>query len=254
MARATKKSAASEHVETAIRTAPKTGQQTAIPEAAKQTKTGKTRPSLYAEKTVAEPVMRVETQPIASVKPTKKPATRSSAASENAQGPTPSRGKKEIAAASGVLSAVRKPAPKTDSVEPVKSVKSTMTAKSIAAPKQTKAGKSKSAAATPAKTPRETKEPAGSLRGGPFHVWKDSTRRGMAYVEGKENAERLLTVLGRPLEEATKKRGDKTEVPGLYAGVMAVYSDKRGRPFAWQIPFEIACWDRITALVASATV
>jgi len=30
---------------------------------------------------------------------------------------------------------------------------------------------------------------------------------------------------------------------------MAVYLDRRGKPFAWQIPFPLDAWDRVTALV-----
>ena len=28
-------------------------------------------------------------------------------------------------------------------------------------------------------------------------------------------------------------------------GAMAVYSDKRGKPFAWQIPFDIGYWEKV---------
>lgn len=35
-------------------------------------------------------------------------------------------------------------------------------------------------------------------------------------------------------------------------GAMAVYSDKRGRPFAWQIPFDIKCWEKVAAVLGPA--
>lgn len=68
------------------------------------------------------------------------------------------------------------------------------------------------------------------------------------YVEGRENAERLLTVMGRRQADAPPKprRGEKGEAE-LLDGTMAVYSDRKGRPFAWQIPFEIGWWDQVTA-------
>lgn len=80
-------------------------------------------------------------------------------------------------------------------------------------------------------------------------VWKDG-RRGIAYVEGREIAEQVIAMAGRraapvlPRRAATSGRSD-----AALMGAMAVYSDRRGRPFAWQIPFDIGHWDRVTALV-----
>jgi hypothetical protein len=100
----------------------------------------------------------------------------------------------------------------------------------------------------PASVPTESNEP-----GSAFRMWKDGTRRGIVYVEGKENVERLLTVVGRRQADAVppKKRGDKRDAE-LLDGTMAVYSDRRGRPFAWQIPFEIAWWEQVSAAMMGA--
>lgn len=82
-------------------------------------------------------------------------------------------------------------------------------------------------------------------------VWRDGTRRGIVYVEGRETAERVLEMTGRGgLEKsAPRRRLPKTTVPVPLEGAMAVYTDRRGRPFAWQIPFDISHWERVTALV-----
>lgn len=79
-------------------------------------------------------------------------------------------------------------------------------------------------------------------------VWKDGTRRGIAYVEGRAAAEQVMTAAGRTIKtpssaSSAAARDKDTE------GAMAVYSDRRGRPFAWQIPFDIGHWDRIVALL-----
>jgi len=91
-------------------------------------------------------------------------------------------------------------------------------------------------------------------------VWKEGTRRAIAYVEGRENAEQVLVITGRagaagaaePAPAvAPKKRarpGAEPEV-GLSRAAMAVYTDRRGKPFAWQIPFEIGHFERVAALI-----
>ncbi len=85
-------------------------------------------------------------------------------------------------------------------------------------------------------------------------VWKDGKRRGIAYVEGREAAERIMTIAGRRrLVEAAESGTTPTRrrIPSVPAeeialdGAMAVYCDKRGRPFAWQIPFDIGCWEKV---------
>ena len=83
-------------------------------------------------------------------------------------------------------------------------------------------------------------------------VWKDGTRRGIAYVEGREVAEQVLLAAGRgssPAAGKTKRRAAEAPADERLDGAMAVYLDRRGRPFAWQIPFDIGHWERITALI-----
>ena len=105
-------------------------------------------------------------------------------------------------------------------------------------------------------------------------MWKDGTRRGIVYVEGREAAEKVLAVAKRPVvnrhaKEAAlpKSIGKDTKGPkrvtraasarqpapaeSFLEGTMAVYVDRRGRPFAWQIPFDIADWDQVTAAVGA---
>ncbi|GAB4463419.1 MAG: hypothetical protein OHK0029_31990 [Armatimonadaceae bacterium] len=66
-------------------------------------------------------------------------------------------------------------------------------------------------------------------------MWKDGTRRGIVYVEGRESAQRVL--------EAAGKRSEK-----LPQEAMAEYRDRKGRPFAWQIAFDIGKWDQVAAV------
>ena len=77
-------------------------------------------------------------------------------------------------------------------------------------------------------------------------MWKLGTRRAMAYVEGEETARRVWEAAGRRGEAdgAPKRLG------GLEAklqGAMAVYIDGKGKPFAWQIPFDVRRWDDVLA-------
>lgn len=85
-------------------------------------------------------------------------------------------------------------------------------------------------------------------------VWKYGTRRGIAYVENRATAEQVMQLSGRHIEAATAKpsrRGAAAAVPAETAlnGAMAVYLDRKGRPFAWQIPFDIGYWEQVTAVV-----
>nr|WP_309687557.1 hypothetical protein [Armatimonas sp.] len=75
-------------------------------------------------------------------------------------------------------------------------------------------------------------------------LWKIGTRRAMAYVEGRENLERLLEAAGKVREPL--KRGSGLE--GELQGAVAVYSDAKGRPFAWLIAFDAVRWDEVSAL------
>ena len=67
-------------------------------------------------------------------------------------------------------------------------------------------------------------------------IWKLNGRRGIVYIEGKKVAEQVMVLCG---EKETQ----------LSEQAMAVYIDPRGRPFAWQIPFDLARWDTVSAAV-----
>lgn len=78
-------------------------------------------------------------------------------------------------------------------------------------------------------------------------LWKIGTRRAMAYVEGRENRDLVLMAAGKPPEPV--KRGASLEAE--LAGAVAVYTDRKGRPFAWLIAFDAGRWDEVNALVGS---
>jgi hypothetical protein len=93
-------------------------------------------------------------------------------------------------------------------------------------------------------------------------VWRDGTRRGIAYVEDREAAQQVMEIAGRrapgpgpgagPRDGKTKGRPvARPAADAPLDGAMAVYLDRRGRPFAWQIPFDIGHWDRVAALVGT---
>ena len=94
-------------------------------------------------------------------------------------------------------------------------------------------------------------------------MWKDGTRRGIVYVESREAAEKVMAVAklksaGRAAatksaseSPGTRRRAAQAPAEVFLEGAMAVYLDRRGRPFAWQIPFDITDWDRVTALVGA---
>ncbi len=73
-------------------------------------------------------------------------------------------------------------------------------------------------------------------------IWKTGTRRGIVYVEGKERAERVIAAARRAEQTFASLPTEK-----ILPGSMAVYSDKKGRPFAWQITFDIKCWSDVIA-------
>ena len=78
-------------------------------------------------------------------------------------------------------------------------------------------------------------------------LWKIGTRRAMAYVEGRENLERLLVAAGVTREPLKRGAGLEAELKGA----VAVYTDPKGRPFAWLIAFDAGRWDEVSALVTS---
>jgi hypothetical protein len=76
-------------------------------------------------------------------------------------------------------------------------------------------------------------------------IWKDGMKRGMAYVEGWEKAAQVLTMMGRCAELTRKTQLSEATL----SGAMAVYTDPKGKAFAWQIPFPVAEWERVEALL-----
>ena len=79
-------------------------------------------------------------------------------------------------------------------------------------------------------------------------MWKLGTRRAMAYVEGEETARKVCEAAGRGLGEIPRRRLKGAEAH--LRGAMAVYIDGKGRPFAWQIPFDARCWDAVEVLLS----
>lgn len=75
-------------------------------------------------------------------------------------------------------------------------------------------------------------------------VWKVTSRRGVAFVVGREAAERVLAAVGRAVVVGGKKVRD-ADRPLL--GAMAVYLDRKGKPFAWLVPFDWADCERVSA-------
>lgn len=77
-------------------------------------------------------------------------------------------------------------------------------------------------------------------------IWKDGARRGIVYVEGREAAERVMQAAGVADDFGPGRKIASGETEAHLRGAMAVYSDKRGRPFAWQIPFDLGRWEQVT--------
>ncbi len=109
-------------------------------------------------------------------------------------------------------------------------------------------------------------------------MWKDGARRGIVYVEEREAAEKVMALQsgwaaaaapaplpGRASQQQRRRTASlasntvgKTVSPVSHAeaelkgcAAMAVYLDRKGKPFAWQIPFAIEHWDRVTRLVGA---
>lgn len=123
-------------------------------------------------------------------------------------------------------------------------------------------------------------------------MWKDGTRRGIVYVEERAAAEQVMALhcggsgdnaahVAEPADvlaagrRAPRRRDTGAAVvavpaakaarpakPGALAPAeaelsgpaMAVYLDRKGKPFAWQIPFALDDWDRVSVLVGVAAV
>ena len=60
-------------------------------------------------------------------------------------------------------------------------------------------------------------------------LWKMSGRSGVAYVQDAALAGELL----------------QTDFKNLARAAMAVYYDKKGRAFAWQVRFDAARWEEV---------
>jgi len=85
-------------------------------------------------------------------------------------------------------------------------------------------------------------------------LWKVGVRRGMVYSEGKDLTERILSVSGGAAVvdgAADVVRARRAAMERFLPGTMAVYCDKKGRPFAWQIAFDIRHWDSVSEMVGS---
>ena len=101
-------------------------------------------------------------------------------------------------------------------------------------------------------------------------VWKDGARRGIAYVEDREAAEKVMALAAArgkgkattatplppppvPQQQQQRRRQAKPASPQeallVSSGAMAVYCDRKGRPFAYQIPFDLACWEQVAKVV-----
>ena len=90
--------------------------------------------------------------------------------------------------------------------------------------------------------------------------WKDGARQGIAYVENAEIAERVMALRANGMgnsaaaaQAAAPRKsgvaGTNAKKPHLPPGAMAVYADKKGKPFAWQIAFALRDWETVTALL-----
>lgn len=85
------------------------------------------------------------------------------------------------------------------------------------------------------KTPRARAMPEPSqIAAAGGALWKMSGKNGVAYVRDAALAGELLAVETRKLTQAA----------------MAVYYDKRGKPFAWQVRFDAERWDEILRRLA----
>jgi hypothetical protein len=80
-------------------------------------------------------------------------------------------------------------------------------------------------------------------------LWKVGTRRGMVYAEGRDLAERILSLSGQANTTEIVGKSRKPPVETILPGTMAVYTDRKGKPFAWQIAFDLQHWDSVCAMV-----
>ena len=99
----------------------------------------------------------------------------------------------------------------------------------VKAPIKTAAKLPKAAAKppTPPRVPAET--PGASFTGAGGRAWRMSGKHAVAYVRDASLAGELLA----------------TETRHLARSAMAVYYDRKGKPFAWQLRFDTARWEEV---------
>ncbi len=83
-------------------------------------------------------------------------------------------------------------------------------------------------------------------------VWRIGTRRAMVYVEGKESAQRVLEAAGSATATAAPRRRQLVGPEAHLVGAMAVYLDRKGKPFAWQILFDATRLPEVQAVLQDA--
>ncbi len=89
----------------------------------------------------------------------------------------------------------------------------------------------KAAATKPASAPKAVAEtPATYFTGAAGRAWRMSGKHAVAYVHTAALAGELLA----------------TEPRQVAGSAMAVYYDRKGRPFAWQFRFDAARWAEVT--------
>ncbi len=123
-------------------------------------------------------------------------------------------------------------------VQPAAAVKPASTKLSATKAPATKApaAKALAAKATITKTPAEkavkavAETPASYFTGAAGRAWRMSGKHAVAYVHTAALASELLA----------------TEPRQVAGSAMAVYYDRKGRPFAWQFRFDAARWAEVT--------
>ena len=121
---------------------------------------------------------------------------------------------------------------KTPLPAPVKPVSVRPTPAKPLPAKPAAAGKAPAAPKAPAQTVAET--PAVYFAGAAGRAWRMSGKHAVAYVHTAALAGELLA----------------TEPRRVAGAAMAVYYDRKGRPFAWQFRFDTARWSEVVGRLA----
>ena len=178
-------------------------------------------------------------------KPTPKARPRTTAAATPAL-PAPAPAKRVPKAAQAVLTLELAPvpaAPKVPSVKkrlsakadppkaaPVRALKPSQTPTAKPVPKTAaKTIPVKAAASSPVPVRVVAETPAAYFAGAGGHAWRMSSRYAVAYVRDANLAGELLATEPRYLAKAA----------------MAVYYDRKGKPFAWQFRFDTTRWAEV---------